>query len=84
MNKKRKKLLDVYRQAKKDDDPVQLCAVCKERSPKAEMEPHHTNGRRGPDLLCYLWLHPLCHRWVHDNPKKAEERELLIKGRNRS
>jgi len=82
MNKRRAALLDEYKFQKKADPHMQTCKVCGERSPKAAMEPHHPAGRRGDSILNYFWLHPLCHRWCHDNPKEAENRGLLTKGRN--
>jgi len=77
-----KRLLPAYRKSKAADHPVQTCKVCKQKSPKSHMEPHHPRGRAGDNLLAYFWVHPSCHRWIHDNPAAAEERGLLNKGRN--
>lgn len=71
-----------YKQMKEDDHPVQTCRVCKEKGMKKEMEPHHPKGRRGMNLLIYKWVHPLCHRGVHDNPKAATKHGWLVAGRN--
>ena len=82
MNDRRAALLKDYKAQKENDHPMQTCKACGERGAKSSMEPHHPAGRRGDSILNYMWLHPLCHRWVHDNPKQATERNLLTSGRN--
>lgn len=52
---------------------------------KQATEVHHMMSRRGDMLLdTRHWL--ACstdgHRWIHANPKEAEEKGWLIKGRN--
>lgn len=78
----RQSLRDSYREQKKQDPLLQTCPVCGERSPKLAMEPHHPNGRSGKALLQYFWVHPVCHRFIHDHPDIATERGWLIRGRN--
>lgn len=58
------------------DSVVQTCAVCKTRGPKSQMHRHHVNGRSGIRLLEYIYVCPLCHEWIHQNPAKAKELNL--------
>jgi len=79
---KKQALREKYKAMKIADPPMQVCKCCMEKSMKKEMEPHHPKGRRSENLLRYFWVHPLCHRWIHDNPTEATERGLLESGRN--
>ena len=82
MNDAQKALRDQYREQKKKDPHQQTCQCCNQRGFKKEMEPHHPKGRHGVNILIYIWVHPQCHRWIHNNPKEAQEKGLLISGRN--
>jgi hypothetical protein len=82
MSAKKDDLKKQYRESKKADHHWQVCRACGERGMKSELEPHHPKGRHGENILEYFWIHPACHRWIHDNPKEATQMGLLKSGRN--
>lgn len=72
----------LYMKMKKEDHHVQVCLVCRQKGMKSQMHPHHLQGRHGENMLNYKWVHPDCHRTIHDNPKLATEHGWLIEKRN--
>lgn len=73
----KKSFLDKYIEQKENDQEDQVCKLCNKNVKKSECEPHHTHGRVGENLLKYIWIHPECHKWIHENSKKARELGLL-------
>lgn len=73
-----KSAYDAEREA---DADTQECAVCSIAGSKRSMDRHHPRGRHGDNLLSYVYVHRLCHKLIHDNPKWAEGKGLLVRNR---
>ena len=75
---KRQSWLELYKRQKDGDHIFQMCPVCAVKGRKEEMDAHHTHGRSGENILRYIWVHRVCHDWIHGNPNKARERGFLF------
>lgn len=76
-------LLAKYKSLKEASPTWSRCPVCCCMDTKNLMEPHHPCGRSGTNILLFVWLHPACHRAVHDDPAQASRSGMLWPGRNR-
>ena len=57
-----------------------LCQWCKQ--PGGRLVPHHRFRRSagGRDVAFHMVsVHPLCHSYIHDHPREAQERGFLVR-----
>jgi len=73
ISKKTKDSLALYTEKRSLDHEQQVCFVCKTENHKSNMEPHHPKRRLGDNLMYYKYVCQECHRWIHENGKKAKE-----------
>lgn len=57
-----------------------LYALSKKMNPPEfeGMEAHHPMGRIGDRILCWVWVAPSLHQWIHDHATDARAKNWLL------
>lgn len=81
MSAKKKAMQPSYRKAYRDAMYAQLeekgNTYCEKCLSASMVEPHHTQGRIGENLLIFKLLCGPCHDFIHSNPKIARSEGWL-------
>lgn len=70
---------EMLTEARREQQQERGHGYCRRCGRECDPEPHHIWGRIGAWILAFVLICRTCHRFIHDNPRKARETGWLGK-----